>query len=393
MFKRLIYYLKPDIIRKGMSYLKNVRKVLCLCFVIVAVFLAGTVYAQRTVRVYVNGMRVEEETLLHNDRTFIPLRAVSEALGAEVTWDGDTYSAFINFTEDDAIAKVVETVSPSVVTIIGNAISNSASAQYNTPTAHGSGVIYKSNGHILTNAHVVQGIKNITVVLNNGESYPAKVLYSDELADIAIVKIEKLGLTPISFADPATVISGKTVIAIGTPISLSMRNSVTKGIISGVDVSLEGSHYKILQTDASINPGNSGGPLLNVRGELVGLNSSKYASVMIDNMSFSIPVETLKFAISQFETYGGIIRPAIDFTLEQSWEAKIGLPTSKGLTVRSSTDASILAGDVITALGGIEVHSISDWNEAVKKTYNPSTKALDISYIRNGMVSSTTIYK
>ena len=96
-------------------------------------------------------------------------------------------------------------------TIIGNAISNSASAQYNTPTAHGSGVIYKSNGHILTNAHVVQGIKNITVVLNNGESYPAKVLYSDELADIAIVKIEKLGLTPISFADPATVISGKTI--------------------------------------------------------------------------------------------------------------------------------------------------------------------------------------
>lgn len=373
--------------------MKRSVKALFASGIVVTAFLAGNVYAQRTVRVYVNGIRVQEETLLHNDRTFIPLRAVSESLGAEVVWDEETYSAFVNFTEDDAIAKVVENASPSVVTIIGNAKSDSASSQYNNPTAHGSGVIYKSNGHILTNAHVVNGIKNITVVLSNGERYPARVLFSDELADIAIVKIEKLGLTPITFADPATVISGKTVIAIGTPISLSMRNSVTKGIVSGVDVTLDGSHYKILQTDASINPGNSGGPLLNVKGELVGLNSSKYASVMIDNMSFSIPVETLKFAISQYETYGAIIRPNIDFSLEQSWEAKIGLPTSNGLTVKSSSNPDILAGDIITALGGIKVHSIADWNEAVKKTYNPATKALEIEYTRNGVVSNITIYK
>ena len=372
------------------STMKKTLKLTCLFLALAIFFLAGSVYAQRTVRVYVNGVRIEEETLLHNDRTFVPLRAVSESLGAEVTWDGDTYSAFINFTEDDAVAKVVENVSPSVVTIIGNYTSG---AQYNNPTAHGSGFIYKSNGHILTNAHVVKDIKNITVVLNNGESYPAKVLYIDELCDIAVVKIEKLGLSPITFADPSTVISGKTVLAIGTPISLSMRNSVTKGIVSGVDVSVTDTHYKLLQTDASVNPGNSGGPLINMKGELVGINSSKFASVTVDNMSFAIPVETVQHALSQFEKYGEIRRPTLDFTLEQSWEAKIGLPTTKGLTVRSSTATEILSGDVITSVNGIDVHSVTDWNEAIKHTYDGDIKKLDITLTRGAESISVTIFR
>ena len=354
----------------------------CFITALACMLMAGTASAASHVRVYVNGMRVNEDVILQNDRTYIPLRAVSEAMGAQVDWDGNTSSAYITFSEDDAIAQLVENVSPSVVTIVGNYNDSSDSGQFNNPTMHGSGVIYKNNGHIITNAHVVKDIKNLTVVLSNGETYPGKVLFSDEAADLAIVKIEKLGLTPITMADPSAIVSGKTVIAIGTPISLSMRNTVTKGIISGVDVVLPDSHYKILQTDASVNPGNSGGPLLNIRGELVGINSSKFAGVGIEGMCFAIPVDTVKHAISQYEQHGKILRPTLPFTLQESWEAKIGLPTLKGLTVKNVSGGELANGDVITALNDIPVHSLADWNEAIKDTYTGS--GITVTFTRGG---------
>ena len=326
---------------------------------------------------------------MQEDTTFVPIRAVSEALGARVLWDEASNSAFITFTDDDAIAKIVSDVSQSVVTIVGNYNDENLSVQYNNPTMHGTGVIYKSNGYIVTNAHVVKDIKNLTVVLNDGTVCPGNVLYLDEIADLAIVKIDKIGLIPISMADKNSIISGKTAIAIGTPISLSMRNTVTKGIICGVDVSVDNSHYKLIQTDATINPGNSGGPLLNIKGELIGINSSKYAGLSLDNVGFAIPVDTVRYAIEQFETYGRIVRPSLKFSLEQSWEAKIGLPTLKGITVKSSTDAVMQNGDVITKVNNVAVHSITDWNEAVKSTYNG--KSLKITYVRNGITYENTI--
>lgn len=325
--------------------------------------------AQPNVKVYVNGMRVEEDVVMKNDRTYIPLRAVSEAMGAQVEWDDTSKSAFISFTEDDAIAQIVEDVSPSVVTIIGNYNTGGTSSSYNNPTAHGSGVIYKNNGYIVTNEHVVKDIKNLTVILNDGTAVAGKVLYSDTEADLAIVKIDKIGLKNISFAQEDSVISGKTAIAIGTPISLSMRNTVTKGIISGTDVTMSDSYYKLLQTDASINPGNSGGPLLNTKGELIGINSSKFSGVGIDNMAFAIPVDTVEYVINQFETYGYITKPQIKVELEPSWEAKIGIPTQKGLTVKTSSDDALKPGDVVVSVNGINVHSVADWNEAIKDTY------------------------
>ncbi len=367
------------------------KRVLSILFALTVAFAPTAEAASFSgdVRVYVNGMRLSANAIIYNDSTYVPLRAVSEALGAEVGWDGATRSASVAFTEDDAIAKLVADVSPSVVTIIGNYNTGNLASQYTNPTAHGSGVIYKSNGHIITNAHVVNGITNLTVVLNDGTLLPGKVLYSDTLADLAIVKVEKLGLQPITFAEESTILSGKTAIAIGTPISLSMRNSVTKGIVSGVGVALPDSHYKLIQTDAAINPGNSGGPLINTKGELIGINSSKYASVEIDAMGFAIPVDTVAHCIHQYETYGRILRPTVNFALEESWEAEIGLPTKKGLTVKSSSDSSILKDDVITAVNGVEVHSIADWNEAIKDSYNGKT--LLITYTRGGVTEQVTI--
>ena len=161
-----------------------------------------------------------------------------------------------------------------------------------------------------------------------------------------------------------------------------MRNTVTKGIVSGVGVALSDSYYKLLQTDAAINPGNSGGPLVNVKGELIGINSSKYASANIDNIGFAIPVDTVNYVINQYESNGRILRPTLNFTLVQSWEASIGLPTNKGLTVKGSTNPSLLNGDTITKVNGYAVHSIVDWNEAIKDSYNGT--GVIITYVRDG---------
>lgn len=354
------------------------KKHLLILLTICILLLSITAYGQTPVRVYVNNMRVNEDVILKDGRTYVPLRAVSEAMGAEVMWNQDTFSAHISFSEDDAVSKIVENVSPSVVTLIGNYSYSQTIDQYNNPTVHGSGVIYKTNGYIITNAHVVEDIKNLTVVFSDGTLLPGKVLFSDEKADLAIVKADKLGLKPISFADASGVVSGRTAIALGTPISLSMRNTVTKGIISGTDVSMDDSYYKLLQTDASINPGNSGGPLVNIKGELIGINSSKYMSVGIDNIAFAIPVDTVQYVISQYESHGKILRPNQDFVLDQSWEAKMGIPTKKGITVKSSSNSQLKPGDVILFVNGIEVHSITDWNEAIKDTYNG--RALTVEY-------------
>ena len=350
---------------------------------LIALTIPMTAVAQEDVKVYVNGMRINEKIIMSNDRTYIPLRAVGEAMGATVEWDGSTNSAFITFTEDDAIAKIVVDVSPSVVTIVGNASGKTEADRYNNLTAHGSGVIYKSNGYIVTNSHVVKDLKNLTVVLNDGTLLPGKVLCSDETADIAIVKVEKLGLKPITMADKSTIVSGKTAIAIGTPISLTMRNTVTRGIVCGNGVSISNSYYKLIQTDATVNPGNSGGPLLNTKGELIGINSSKYVSMSIDNVAFAIPVDTVNYVINQYEKYGFVKRPSFKFELDESWEAKIGLPTKKGLTVKNATDITMNNGDVILSVNGIEVHSITDWNEAIKSSFPSDT--FKIKYTRNGV--------
>ncbi len=348
-----------------------------------------TVSAQSDVKVYVNGMRLNAKVILENDRTYIPLRAVGESIGASVSWDDDTRSAYITFTEDDAIAKIVENASPSVVTIVGNYHGDREEDKYNNLTAHGSGVVYKSNGYIITNAHVIKDLKNLTVVFSDGTLLPGRVVCSDELADIAIVKVDKIGLKPITFADKNTIVSGKTAIAIGTPISLSMRNTVTRGIVCGNGVSLKDSHYKLIQTDTTVNPGNSGGPLLNTKGELIGITSSKYVSMSIDNVAFAIPVDTVEYVVKQYETYGFVKKVIFNFELEPSWEAKIGLPTQKGLTVKNSKDSVLCDGDVIITLNDIAVHSITDWNEAVKETSNG--QSVQIKYQRNNVVMETSI--
>ena len=338
-------------------------------------------YAADNVGIYVNGRLIGQTGYLDNGTTYIPLRAVSEALGAEVSWDGQ--NAHVDMDEDTRVAQIAADVSESVVAVVGNykGSGTNLADEYNEVTAHGTGVVVKSNGTILTNAHVVSDIENITVVFNDGRKSGAYVQCIDEDADLALIKINDLGLKPVTFAAEGSAQTGNTVIAIGTPLSLNMRNTTTKGIVSGTDVNVSGAMYPLIQTDAAINGGNSGGPLVNMRGEVIGINSSKYAGVGIEGMAFSIPVETINYVLDQFEKNGKVLRPDIGVSFDESWEARIGLPTSNGITVRSSSSEVLQTGDIVTAVNGIAVHSIIDYNKAVRDKF---TDTLSVTFTRGG---------
>ena len=336
--------------------------------------------------IFVNGKPQTAVGYLNGDTTYVPLRAVSEALGAQVSWDEASGSAYISFDEDNLVTKLVDEISPSVVAIVGNykvGYMSDTQNKFNELTAHGTGVVIKSSGVILTNAHVVEDIENITVVFQDGSSYAGVVQNIDKQSDLAVVKINKLGLKPITFAEPQSIMAGRSVIAIGTPLSLSMRNTVTKGIVSGVNVCMQDSFYPLIQTDAAINAGNSGGPLVNMKGQLIGINSSKYAGVGIEGMAFSIPVETINYVLSQFEKNGAVLRPDLGVVFENSWEAAIGLPTQKGITVKSGSSDVLKTGDMVTAVNGVAVHSIIEYNKAVRDTFDGSGK-LSVTFVRNG---------
>ena len=344
--------------------------------------ISSTAYASDNINIFVNGNALNTGAFIMNDSTYIPLRAVSEALGSNVNWDGNTRSVYIDSDEDTVTAQVIGNTSSSVVAIVGNykpEYMTGTVSNYNELTAHGTGVVIKSGGIILTNAHVVSDIDNITVVFSDG----------DKDSDLALVKVGRLGLKPISFAQSDSIFAGQSVVAIGTPLSLSMRNSASKGIVSGLNVSTPSAYYPLIQTDAAINAGNSGGPLLNMKGQLIGINSSKYAGVGIEGINFSIPLDTINYVLNQFEQNGKVIRPDLGVTLENSWEARIGLPTKKGVTVKTSSSSSLSSGDVINSINGVEVHSIVDFNKALRDTY--SSGSINVIYTRSGEQISTDI--
>ena len=341
------------------------------------------------VAVFVNGEALSSEALETENGVYVSLEEVAEKIGAQIEWSGN--GANIDTNADKAVVEMIASVSESVVAIVGNYKDSSLSSDaqdYNELYAHGAGAVISSEGVIITNAHVVDEIQNLTVVFGNGETYPGTVLYSDETSDLAVVKINRRNLKSISFAEEGSLKVGETVVAIGTPLSVNLINSATKGIVSGVGVNIS-QHYLFTQSDVAINGGNSGGPLVNLKGELVGINSIKYVGSEIEGMSFSIPVDTINYVLDSFKNYGRVIRPDTGVTMTESWESKIGVPTTKGLTVTSSENEQLNAGDMITHVNGYEVHSIADYNEALKKSFDGN--AVEFTYIRGGVVATAVI--
>lgn len=344
------------------------RKIVFACM-ISALLLSQTAMAAPNVEV--NGTQIDTDAVIIDDKTYVPLRGVFEAAGAEVSWNEETQTAGINISnslsDDELIPSVIESVSPSVVGIIGRGKTES---YYDSQEGimSGSGVIIKTGGEILTNAHVVKNMNTILVVMNDGKGYEAQLKYIDEDTDLAIVKIKKIGLPVVKFANSEDIVVGKQVIAIGTPITFSLRNSATVGHISGLNRSV-GEPYRLVQTDTAITHGNSGGALINMNGELVGITSSGYSGT---NTNFAVPVDTVKYVLNQFELYGKVRHISFGAEFQEDWLAELGVPSEAGLTIKGLEKSSPLAkasfktGDVLVSVDDVAINSIVELNELMK---------------------------
>lgn len=267
--------------------------------------------------------------------------------------------------------------------------------------AVGSGVIVSSDGMILTNAHVVEGgTKQITVLLSDGTEAEAAILWSDPTLDLAVIKIDKKGLTPIKFAKKEAQVGDKAI-AIGNPLGLDLQSTLTSGYISGLDrsITVEGGNIMngLIQTDAAINGGNSGGALLNAKGELIGVNTAKAGGA--DGIGFAIPVTTAEPIVDRIvktgsyePTYLGL--RGFDAGMARSMGLD-GLPVSEGVVVHEilagspADKAGIKPGDVIT---GLDDHKVASMNslKTLLLNYQIGDKA-KVTYYRGQKEHTTKV--
>ena len=245
----------------------------------------------------------------------------------------------------------------------------------------GSGFILSSDGYVLTNAHVVEGSDEVFVTLTDKREFKARIVGADKRTDVAVVKIDTTGLPAVKIGDVNRLRVGEWVMAIGSPFGLD--NTVTAGIVSakGRDT---GDFLPFIQTDVAINPGNSGGPLINMRGEVVGINSQIYSrSGGFMGISFAIPIDEATRVADQLRTSGRVIRGRIGVQIDQVTKEvaeSIGLGKPAGALVRSvepggpAEKAGFEPGDIITRFDGKTIEKAGDLPRIVGGT-KPGTKA------------------
>ena len=246
----------------------------------------------------------------------------------------------------------------------------------------GSGVVYREDGYILTNNHVVQDTDQIVVRLPNGQSYRGEVVGRDPLSDLAVLKVEASGLKAAAIGDSSQLRVGQSVIAIGNP--LGQDQTVTAGVISALNRDLlvdpENNRYLegMIQTDAAINPGNSGGPLLNTNGEVIGINTAIIQQAQ--GIGFAIPISTARQIADQIIEHGrplrlgvlgGSLTPALAAAIRE--QAGLDLGVERGAFITRvipdspAAAAGLSQGDVITAVNGEEIAGMNELRDAVQK--------------------------
>jgi serine protease Do len=257
------------------------------------------------------------------------------------------------------------------------------------PRGVASGFILTPDGYVMTNAHVVEGADQVIVTLTDKREFKAKIIGSDKRTDVAVVKIEATGLPSVRIGDVSKVKVGEWVMAIGSPFGLD--NTVTAGIVSakGRDT---GDYLPFIQTDVAINPGNSGGPLINMRGEVIGINSQIYSrSGGFMGISFAIPIDEASRVAEQLRVSGRVQRGRIGVQIDQVTRdvaESIGLGRPQGALVRSvetgspAEKAGIEAGDIITKFNGQVIDRATDLPRMVGST-KPGSR-VNVTVFRRG---------
>lgn len=329
----------------------------------------------------------------------------------------------VQYTNDTSTTQAVEKVQDAVVSVINyqtqssNSLSsifgNIESSDELAVAGEGSGVIYKKDGdtaYIVTNNHVISGAEKIDILLASGEKLSGELVGADTYSDIAVIKIAADKVTTIAeFANSDTIKVGETAIAIGSPLGSVYANTVTQGIISSLSRTVTSQtedgqtiSTNAIQTDTAINPGNSGGPLINIQGQVIGINSSKITSssvsssgVAVEGMGFAIPSNDAVQIINQLETNGKVTRPALGVQmvnltdLSTSQLEKAGLAntdlTSGVLIVSTQSglpaDGKFEPYDVIIEIDGETIENKSDLQSELYKHQIGDT--ITVTYYRN----------
>ena len=260
----------------------------------------------------------------------------------------------------------------------------------------GTAIVMTADGYLITNAHTVSGAESITVQLSDGTEYAAALSGMDESSDLAVLKIEAEGLTAAEFGDSDALRVGDSVVAIGDPLGIQLRGTMTNGIVSAInrDLTVEDRKMTLIQTNAALNNGNSGGPLINCYGQVIGINtmkmSSYYSSASVEGLGFAIPVSVAKPIIDELIENGYVAgRPAIGLNGESMPEyARLYYRLPKGIyiTYVSETSDAYLKGirqnDILTAVNGTAVSTIDELN-TIKNQYSAGDQ-LTLTIYRDG---------
>jgi S1-C subfamily serine protease len=275
-----------------------------------------------------------------------------------------------------AVTKAVETVSPAVVNIN---IFTAGKNKQNQRRGSGSGFIFTPDGFILTNSHVVNKAKQIEVVLSDGRKFNADLIGNDPDTDLAVIRIDSTGITPASLGDSSKIKIGQLVVAIGNPYGF--QASVTAGVVSALGRSLRANTGRlidnVIQTDAALNPGNSGGPLVNSKGEVIGVNTA--AILPAQNICFATAINTAKFIAAKLIKDGKIKRSYIgiagqDAPIHRRIVYHYSLPSDKSIMVISieknspAEKARVQTGDRIISFNSTPVTGIDDLHKMLTET-------------------------
>ena len=306
-----------------------------------------------------------------------------------------------------AVAKKVQ---PSIVGIkVEYTVNSIFMNQQGTATAEGSGIIISENGYILTNNHVINSnstssyyeigqANKVTVHLyNDTTEYTATVVGTDEETDLAVIKIDKEGLTAAEIGDSDSVQVGEFSMAIGNP--LGMQSSVTSGIISALNREVtdsDGKTFNLIQTDAAINSGNSGGALVNSQGQLIGVNTLKVSATGVEGMGFAIPINSAKPIYEQLIQYNKVKRPYIgiagrdlDETTAKRNNLVVGIYVASVDEYSAAEKAGIKAGDVIIKADGQSIKTMTELNN-IKNTHSIGD-TMTVTVNRNGQEKELTL--
>ncbi len=347
------------------------------------------------------------------ENTVVESTVEADAMGLIRTENADT----AELTTEEVVEKVL----PSVVGIESEFTMTSGNNSgyffgYSMPTEKtstgtGTGVVITEDGYIVTNAHVIYDSQygagladEISVILGDDNTYSAEVVGYDTDCDLAVLKIEADGLTPAEFGNSSALKLGETVTAIGNPLGFELRNTVTRGIVSGLDrnITINEKSMNLIQTDTAINSGNSGGPLINKYGQVIGINSSKMSSsysgeASIEGIGFAIPSDEVSVIVDDIMKYGyvtgkpqlGISCQDVTETVSQMYGMPVGVYVVEVTDGGAADKAGLKQGDIITEVDGVAVATSEELN--AQKNKHSAGDEIELTYIRNGSEQKATV--